>query len=187
MSEQTDNIPQEGQGVDTQFGLGDAQGQKEEARALISRLTERLRKRDRRIALLETALARTVLMHHVWTSHLERKLERSSASGTPVEASAQGISGGASSIASFADETARGTVVHLPHITRTLDALFDVMREHWSDWDPNHPPKSSTVARAIDEKLGLKAQANGEASRSAQTFAAALRPDSVNELDGRHR
>ncbi|WP_258187714.1 hypothetical protein [Trinickia symbiotica] len=167
--------------------MDDWRRQTEACRALIERLTERLRKRDRRIALLETALARTVLMHHVWTSHLERKLERSSASGTPTEASVQGLSGGASATASFADETAHGVVVHLPHLTRTLEALFDVMREHWSDWDPDHPPKSSTVARAIDEKLGLKAQANGEASRSAQTFAAALRPDSVNELDGRHR
>ena len=58
------------------------------------------------------------------------------------------------------------------------------MREHWSEWDPERPPKSSTVARAIDEKLGLKGQANGEASRSAQTFAAALRPDS-RQRDGR--
>jgi len=80
-----------------------------------------------------------------------------------------------------------GVIVHLPHLTRTLEALFDVMREHWSEWDPERLPKSSTVARAIDQRLGLKGQVNGEASRSAQTFAAALRPDSVNETDGRHR
>ena len=78
-------------------------------------------------------------------------------------------------------------IVRLPHLTRTLEVLFDVMREHWSEWEPERPPKSSTVARAIDGKLGLKGQANGDASRSAQTFAAALRPDSVNETDGRHR
>ena len=43
-------------------------------------------------------------------------------------------------------------------MTRTLAVLFDVMCEYWSEWDPERPPKSSTVARAIDEKLGLKGQ-----------------------------
>lgn len=187
MSESTDNLPEPGsQEADAQEGPGDCHRQTEEARALIARLTERLRKRDRRIALLETALARTVLMHHVWASHLERKLERSPASAS-TQPSGQGLSDGARSAAPVVDDSTRGVVVHLPHLTRTLEALFDVMREYWSDWDVDRPPKSSTVARAIDEKLGLKAQASGEASRSAQTFAAALRPDSVNELDGRHR
>ncbi|TCG01470.1 hypothetical protein BZM27_54425, partial [Paraburkholderia steynii] len=63
-------------------------------------------------------------------------------------------------------------------------ALFEVMQEYWSEWEPDRPPKSP-VARALDDRLGLKGQANGEASRSSQTFAAALRPDSVNESDGR--
>ncbi|SHJ40725.1 MAG: hypothetical protein EPN73_22460 [Paraburkholderia sp.] len=187
MSESTDNLPQPNLEAGAQPSLGDWHRQSEEAWALISRLTERVRKRDRRIALLETALARTALMHHVWTSHLERKLERSSASGTSAQPNLQGLSGGTRSAAPAADDSTGGVVVHLPHLTRTLEALFDVMREQWSDWDFDHPPKSSTVARAIDEKLGLKPQSNGEASRSAQTFAAALRPDSVNELDGRHR
>ncbi|AIO36820.1 hypothetical protein DM39_4222 [Burkholderia cenocepacia] len=80
----------------------------------------------------------------------------------------------------------KGVIVRLPHLTQTLSQLFDVMWEHWAEWDPERPPKSSTVARAIDARLGLKGQATGEASRSAQTFAAALRPDSVSETDGRH-
>ncbi|AOJ42408.1 hypothetical protein WJ23_31570 [Burkholderia lata] len=187
MSEPTDNLPEPSpREADAQEDLGDWHRKTEEARALITRLTERLRKRDRRIALLETALARTVLMHHVWTSHLERKLERTPASAS-TQSGVRGLSEGGRSGAPVADDPTRSVTVHLPHLTRTLEALFDVMREYWSDWDVDHPPKSSTVARAIDEKLGLKAQANGEASRSAQTFAAALRPDSVNELDGRHR
>lgn len=187
MSEPTDNLPESSpQEADAQEVLGDWHRQTEEARALIARLTERLRKRDRRIALLETALARTVLMHHVWASHLERKLERTPASAS-TQTGVQGLSEGARSSAPVPDDPTRGVIVHLPHLTRTLEALFDVMHEFWSEWDPERPPKSSTVARAIDERLGLKAQANGEASRSAQTFAAALRPDSVNELDGRHR
>ncbi len=150
----------------------------EASQAAVLRLTGRLRGRDRRIQLLERALARTVVMHHIWAVHLERKLDR---------AAPETLTELADRVPVRAQEVTKGVVVHLPHVTQTLAALFEVMWSHWSDWDPERPPKSSTVARAIDEKLGLKSQANGEASRSAQTFAAALRPDSVNEVDGRHR
>lgn len=85
------------------------------------------------------------------------------------------------------DEAGSCVVVRLPHLTRTLSLLFEAMWEHWAQWDPERPPKSSTVARAIDAKLGLKGQADGEASRNAQSFAAALRPDSLSDADGRHR
>ncbi|RQV59904.1 hypothetical protein DF018_30225 [Burkholderia cenocepacia] len=153
------------------------QQRSEEAQALIARLTARLRGRERRIARLELAISRTVVMHHVWASHLERRLERLPFAPTAVGDDTPSVKA--------AQE--RGVTVHLPHLTRTLEALFEVMREYWSEWEPDRPPKSSTVARAIDERLGLKGQANGEASRGAQTFAAALRPDSVNESDGRHR
>jgi len=153
--------------------------QAEVSQAAIKRLTSRLRGRDRRIALLELAISRTVVMHHVWASHIERKLERLPApAATPTAQPGQSSPG---------SEQESGVIVRLPHLTRTLEVLFDVMCEHWSEWEPERLPKSSTVARAIDEKLGLKGQANGEASRSAQTFAAALRPDLVNETDGRHR
>jgi len=178
MCESNENNP--GQTLDksdAQYELEHWQGRAKELQALIARLAARLRGRDRRIQLLELAIARTAVMHHVWTSHLERKLER-------VPMADVGGSAGKPFVAQAHENRA---MVHLPHLTRTLEALFDVMREHWSEWDPERPPKSSTVARAIDEKLGLKGQANGEASRSAQTFAAALRPDSVNETDGRHR
>ncbi|MDR8105038.1 hypothetical protein KPB04_25255 [Burkholderia cenocepacia] len=166
--------------ADAQLSVEYWRQQTAESKALISRLTARLRGRDRRIELLELAIARTVLMHHVWTLHLERKLERPSGLGNiPGARDFQCAAG--------ADGRPGSVTVHLPHVTRTLEALFDVMGEFWSDWDPERPPKSSTVARAIDEKLGLKGQANGEASRSAQTFAAAIRPDSLSESDSRHR
>jgi hypothetical protein len=148
----------------------------EELQALIARLTTRLRGRERRIARLELAISRTVVMHHVWASHLERRLERLPFTATTGAVDPLAVEA--------ADE--RGVTVRLPHLTRTLEALFEVMQEYWSEWEPDRPPKSSTVARAIDERLGLKGQSNGEASRSSQTFAAALRPDSVNESDGRH-
>lgn len=178
MCKSTDDHPDSTRQDDAvQFNLEYWRQQAEVSRDAIARLAARLRGRDRRIELLELAIARTVVMHHVWAGHLERKLERLPEpvpTAQPRQSPAR--SGQESSV-----------TVRLPHLTRTLEALFDVMREHWSEWDAERPPKSSTVARAIDEKLGLKGQANGEASRSAQTFAAALRPDSVNETDGRHR
>ncbi|WP_321968305.1 hypothetical protein [Burkholderia cepacia] len=187
MSESTDDRPDPSSNeADTQLSLDYWRRRVEESRALTTRLTDRLRKRDRRIELLELAIARTVFMHHVWATHLERKLERSSVSDAERRPNVAGHPGNPSDTAA-ADQSLGGVIVHLPHLTRTLEALFDVMREFWSEWDTGRPPKSSTVARAIDERLGLKAQSNGEASRSAQTFAAALRPDSVNESDGRHR
>ncbi|WP_175035441.1 hypothetical protein [Burkholderia lata] len=186
MAESTDDRPGAiSREADAQLSLDYWRRRTEESKALIARLNDRLRKRDHRIELLELALARTALMHHVWASHLERRLERSSAFNADGQFNVAVQSDG--SAARAADDPGRGVIVHLPHLTRTLEALFDVMREYWSEWDPDRPPKSSTVARAIDEKLGLKAQTNGEASRNAQTFAASLRPDSVSESDGRHR
>ncbi|MDE1011672.1 MAG: hypothetical protein OSB38_39020, partial [Paraburkholderia fungorum] len=55
-----------------------------------------------------------------------------------------------------------------------------------AECDHDHFPKSATVARAIDERLGLSSQANGEASRSAQAYASAIRPDWIKEGDNRH-
>ncbi|MEX3960286.1 hypothetical protein [Trinickia sp. EG282A] len=187
MSESTDDRPAPSlYEANEQHCTSHSPRQTEEVKALIMRLNERLRKRDRRIKLLELALARTVLMHQVWASHLERKLDRSFLSDAGTQPKVDGRR--SDSTHACADEhPAGGVVVHLPHLTRTLEALFDVMREHWTEWDPERPPKSSTVARAIDDKLGLKGQANGEASRSAQTFAAAIRPDFASESDGRHR
>lgn len=150
-----------------------------DAEANVSRLSARLRGRDQRILLLERALARTVALHQALEDDLEQRLEQSSdrvTSGQEV-----GLNGKVAS-----HRSREGITVHLPHLTRTLSLLFDVMREQWTHWDPERPPKSSTVARAIDAKLGLKGQSTGEASRSAQTFAAALRPDSISDVDGRH-
>lgn len=152
----------------------------ENADAHVSRLSARLRGRDQRLLLLERALARTVALHHSLEDSLEQRLEQC------LGQLAQGAESTGSSVVPDIPASA-GVVVRLPHLSRTLEVLFDVMREYWTQWDLERPPKSSTVARAIDTKLGLKGQSSGEASRSAQTFAAALRPDSVNVADGRHR
>jgi hypothetical protein len=150
-----------------------------DAEAAVFRLSSRLRGRDQRILLLERALARTVSLHHALEDSLEQRLEQYS--GTRDQG--RELSGGSHTSPGSVDS---GVLVRLPHLTRTLSVLVDVMWEHWAQWDPERPPKSSIVARAIDGKLGLRGQATGEASRSAQTFAAALRPDSVSDADGRH-
>lgn len=159
--------------------VDDWQTRFKDAEMAVSRLSARLRGRDQRILLLERALARTVALHHVLEDRLERRLERCS---MQLQRDREpDMTDDAPT-----DPHDKGVIVRLPHLTQTLSQLFDVMWEHWAEWDPERPPKSSTVARAIDARLGLKGQATGEASRSAQTFAAALRPDSVSETDGRH-
>ncbi|KFX63313.1 hypothetical protein A8H39_18800 [Paraburkholderia fungorum] len=152
----------------------------EDAQADVSRLASRLRGRDQRILLLERALARTAALHHVLEDSLEQRLEQCSG---PTEHAVD--LDRRSQVSS--DNAGSSVMVRLPHLTRTLSLLFEVMWEHWAQWDPERPPKSSTVARTIDAKLGLKGQADGEASRNAQSFAAALRPDSLGDADGRHR
>ncbi|MEM5343688.1 hypothetical protein [Paraburkholderia azotifigens] len=166
------------QGPDSSFDAEYWRQCAEASQASLQRLMVRLRGREKRIQLLERALARTAVMHHMWALHLERKLDRTTAIA-PTEKS------GDASISSRGNGD--GVVVKLPHMNATLASLFEVMWSHWSHWDLEHPPKSSVVARAIDEKLGWKCQANGEASRRAQTIAAAMRPDSINETDGRHQ
>jgi len=151
-----------------------------DAEATVSRLAIRLRGRDQRILLLERALARTVALHHALEDSLEQRLEQ--CTGQIDRVREPDRTGQVS-----ADRPEDGVIVRLPHLTRTLSLLFDVMWEHWAERDPERPPKSSTVARAIDARMGLKGQATGEASRSAQTFAAALRPDYLSDTDGRHR
>lgn len=78
--------------------------------------------------------------------------------------------------------------VLLPHMTTTLEAVFRIMREYWTKYDPRHPPKQSVIASDIDQALGWKAQRNGEPSRNAGTLAAAIRRDDASEADNRsHR
>ncbi|HKU00275.1 MAG TPA: hypothetical protein VJS30_27645 [Paraburkholderia sp.] len=87
---------------------------------------------------------------------------------------------------SSSDETEPGVVVRLPYVTSILSVLFDAMYTFWADCERDRPPKSLIVAQAIDERLGFNSQLNGEASRSAQAYASAIRPDWVKEADNRH-
>jgi hypothetical protein len=178
MSESTDSPAEHReQRTDSSFDAEYWRQCAEASQASVQRLMVRLKGREKHIQILERALARTAVMHHLWALHLERRLDRTTAI-SPI-----GKRGDASETARSEED---GVIVKLPHMNATLASLFEVMWSHWSYWDSERPPKSSVVARAIDERLGWKCQANGEASRSAQTFAAALRPDSINETDGRH-
>ncbi|MGU7811613.1 hypothetical protein [Burkholderia sp. AW49-1] len=84
------------------------------------------------------------------------------------------------------DSADSGVVVRLPYLTEILSVLFDAMHVFWADCDRCRLPKSSTVAHAIDERLGLRAQASGEGSRTGQAYASAIRPDWVKDADNRH-
>ncbi|MGF6754912.1 hypothetical protein [Paraburkholderia sp. GAS42] len=149
------------------------------AEAEICRLTKCLASRELQVAELRAVLAHSVALHYSVDERLERELESvrwmmpaQGESGQPRH-DRQNVSGS-------------GVVIRLPYVTSVLSVLFDAMYAFWADCDQNMPPKSSTVARAIDERLNLSAQPNGEASRSGQAYASAIRPDWVKDADNRH-
>lgn len=150
----------------------------DQAEADVRRLTEQLKGRDRQLAEMGKALLRTVALHHAIEERQEGELESLRAM-VPAWKTCQCASDGPS-------EHSDGITVHLPFITEILSGMFDVMHTFWSGYDENNPPKSSVVAHAIDQRLNLRAQPDGEASRSGQTYASAIRPDWLKEADMRH-
>ncbi|WP_434106237.1 hypothetical protein [Paraburkholderia caffeinilytica] len=150
----------------------------DQAEADVRRLKERLRDKDRQLAEMGKALLRTVALHHAIEERQEDELESLRAM-VPAWKTCQCVCDGPS-------EYSDGITVHLPFITEILSGMFDVMHTFWSGYDENNPPKSSVVAHAIDERLNLRAQPDGEASRSGQTYASAIRPDWLKEADSRH-
>jgi hypothetical protein len=82
----------------------------------------------------------------------------------------------------------KGPTIQLPHMTRTLSALFEIMRKHWTNYDPKNPPKQSHIALEIGEALGFTpSKDGGKPSRDADTLAAAIRPDEIADADSRAR
>jgi hypothetical protein len=75
----------------------------------------------------------------------------------------------------------QGVTVHLPHTNKTLDAVFKIMRDNWTDTDPKRLPKQVNIAREIDDAVGWNAQSNDEPSRNAKALAAAIKPDGDTE------
>lgn len=145
----------------------------DQAEADVRRLTEQLRGKERQLTDMGKALLRTVAVHHAIEERQEQEIESLRAKA-PVWKTCR-------CACEDQSEPSDGTTVRLPFITEILSGMFDVMQTFWCDYDENNPPKSSVVARAIDERLNLKAQPDGEASRSAQTYASAIRPDWLKE------
>jgi hypothetical protein len=145
------------------------------AEAEVRRLTRCMAMKDRQLCELRKALAHSATVHYSFEDHLQRELD-SLRIMMPVDEVQE----------HWGNQTEEGVVLRLPYMTSILSVLVDAMCTFWAGCDHNHPPKSATVARAIDERLGLRSQENGEASRSAQAYASAIRPDWVKEADNRH-
>jgi hypothetical protein len=80
-----------------------------------------------------------------------------------------------------------GVTIPLPHTTKDLDAIFQVMREFWGTYDPKNPPKQTAIASALDKALGWKPDREDRPSRNGQAVASLLRPDELKDADSRTR
>ncbi|KVK76003.1 hypothetical protein WS90_25560 [Burkholderia cepacia] len=149
------------------------------AEAQIRRLTRCVQLKDQKLCELGKVLANSATAHYCVEERLQRELDAlridmptdvPSEHRSPVDGDSMG----------------GGVIVRLPYLTAILSVLFDAMHVFWADCDDGRFPKSSTVAHAIDERLGLRAQASGEGSRTGQAYASAIRPDWVKDGDNRH-
>ncbi|MEX3916456.1 hypothetical protein AB4Y43_09495 [Paraburkholderia sp. BR10872] len=145
----------------------------------VRRLTRCMETKDRQLGELRKALAHSATVHYSVEDRLQRELD---CLRIMMPAEVFRMPSGESG----SERSDHGIAVRLPYVTSTLSVLFDAMCMFWADCDHDHPPKSATVAHAIDERLGLSSQPNGEASRSAQAYASAIRPDWMKETDNRH-
>ncbi|OYZ58844.1 MAG: hypothetical protein B7X81_04720 [Hydrogenophilales bacterium 17-61-76] len=69
--------------------------------------------------------------------------------------------------------------VTLPHMTQALAAIFEIMRDNWTDCDPRRLPKQVNIAREIDRALGWgkSGDLNEDPSRNAKVVAQIIKPD----------
>lgn len=146
----------------------------------ISRLTRCIQLKDQKLCELGKVLANSASAHYCFEERLQREIDALRIN-TSTEATSEQLR------QTDEDSSGCGVVVRLPYVTAILSVLFDAMRVFWADCDHGRLPKSSTVAHAIDERLGLSAQASGESSRTGQAYASAIRPDWVKGADNRHR
>ncbi|KAB0644840.1 hypothetical protein [Burkholderia latens] len=151
-----------------------------QAEAQIRRLTRSIQLKDEKLCELGKALASSATAHYCVEARLQRELDAlriDLPADTPSEH--YGLVDG--------DSMGGGVIIRLPYLTTILSVLFDAMHTLWADCDDGRLPKSSTVVHAIDERLGLRAQASGEGSRTGQAYASAIRPDWVKDADNRLR
>jgi hypothetical protein len=149
------------------------------AEAEVCRLNRCLAMKDRQLDELRQALAHSATIHYSIEDRLQRELDAVRIA-MPVEGLHERWD------PCVGEGAEGGVAIKLPYVTSILSVLFDAMWTFWVDCDERHLPKSTTVAHAIDARLGLSSQRNGEASRSAQAYASAIRPDWVKEADNRH-
>lgn len=148
----------------------------------VLRLTERLAGKEHHIVILEqTADGLQQLTHELRVSNARLENENDALRARIAELESEGRTCGCPR------DAGGGVVVILPHMTPTFRIVFEVYREYWPPRDPRRPPKSTNVAHAIDARLGWKSHHNGSPSRSAQAFAAAMRPDELAATDGRNQ
>ena len=158
---------------------GALQGRLKRAEAEVGRLTRCVQLKDQQLCELRKVLAHSATVHYSVEDRLQRELD-----SLRIIMLAEAVE--TRSGQSWRHVSPGGVAVRLPYVTSILSVLFDAMCTFWAECGHDHPPKSSTVAHAIDARLGLSAQPNGEASRSGQTYASAIRPDWVKEADNRH-
>lgn len=139
-------------------------------------LTERLQAAERQISLLRNTLIDTASLYQVVKDRLEQELA--------LLGSRVGASMSDAHACSLAYDPP-GVMIRLPYLTRELRVLFEMMERYYVNFEERHPPKSAEVARAIDQKLNYRGQPGHEPSRTGQTFAAAIRPEQLREVDRR--
>ncbi|BAN22366.1 hypothetical protein [Caballeronia insecticola] len=146
-------------------------------RSEVARLSERLVGKNREIDRLERTIVRNSVLASAQLEAMERKLEQK-AEQRAVDINVNGV-------AAFPASPTAGVTVTLPHVTKGMKTVFDVMRAHWTEYRSDAPPKSANVAREIDERLGNAPQKDGQPSRNGQAFAALIRPDEIRAKDRR--
>lgn len=80
-----------------------------------------------------------------------------------------------------ASNEVNGVTVNLPHMTKALSAVFEIMRENWTNFDPKRLPKQVNIASEIDMALGWQPQKDGTPSRNAKVIAALIKPDTISD------
>lgn len=140
-----------------------------QAEQQVRRLARRLQGRNRQVQLLEQGIALSVAIHGAWRANAESEMKEMRREIAALRAHRPRRR----SLPNSADNVD----VSLPYMTEPLSGVFDVMRDVSKHYDGRHPPKSTLIALAIDDRLGMRHQRNGDASRSAQAIASLIRPD----------
>ena len=67
--------------------------------------------------------------------------------------------------------------VTLPHMNKALTALFRIMADNWTDFDPKRKPKQVNIGAEIDAAMGWRPESDGTPSRNAKALASIIKPD----------